>query len=591
MALQSSTQIFIGSTLINAYKRLMLHQEIDAHHILELVCRMDVLEKIEGEVAAESKNYLGEIITVKISSVDPVSGYKELEFKGVVTSVNNTKGFHQQNGDMISIKAHSCSIIADDGPHYDSHSDVGLSEILDKTFRGYDRSKLETNFTPQNSESLHYSVQHNESSFSYARRLAAQYSEWFFYDGSTLVFGKPEDKEPIQLTYGHDLQEFSLNLNPTPNNFKYFTNDYLADEHHEMATSQINSGVNGFNGFTSEKSMSIFAKETSVYLNSYYDPQLKKRLDTHVEQQKKAVESKQVQIKGISDNPGVNLGQVIKIKGESADYGSFRIISVSHSSTENGKYQNSFVGVTADLDVYPNTNIMAFPKSESQIASVTDNTDPEGMSRIKVQFPWQKTTGEMTPWLRVMTPHAGGGKGFQFTPEKGEEVIVGFEGGNAERPYVMGAFYTRGSNAGTWKSDKNDIKAIQSRSGHSIVLNDKVGEETITITDAAGNSLHYNTADKTVTLSSEEKIILSSKYIALVGDDIEFHSKNTKAVSEEAFVAQTGDSNMAVLPDSVVSDSAEVSINGKETKINATSLTTNSKGNTLINGAVVKLNS
>ena len=171
-------------------------------------------------------------------------------------------------------------------------------------------------FNPQNSETLHYSVQHNESTFAYASRLAAQYSEWFFYDGSKLVFGKPEDKEATELTYGVDLQEFSLNLRPTPNNFKYFTNDYLTDEKHEMATSQVNSGSNGFNGFTSEKSDAIYAKETSVYVNSYNDPQLKKRLDKHVEQQKKAAEIKQVEVKGASDNPGVNLGQIVKIRGE-----------------------------------------------------------------------------------------------------------------------------------------------------------------------------------------------------------------------------------------------------------------------------------
>ncbi|WP_298538608.1 phage baseplate assembly protein V [uncultured Aquimarina sp.] len=582
MALQSNTQIFIGGSPISAYKRLMLHQEIDAHHVLELLCRMDVLETIAGEIASESKNYLGEILTVKVSSLDTANGYKELEFKGIVTSVSNTKGFHQQSGDMVSIKAHSCSIITDDGPHYDSHSDVGLSEILDKTFQGYDKSKLETNISPQNSETLHYSVQHNESSFEYASRLAAQYSEWFFYDGSKLVFGKPEDKDTTELNYGHDLQEFSLNLNPTPNNFKYFTNDYLTDEQHEMATAQVNSGVNGFNGFTSEKSDAIFAKETSVYVNSYYDPQLKRRLDKHVEQQKKATEIRQVQIHGTSDNPGVNLGQVVKIKGEQADYGNFRIISVSHSSNENGKYQNRFVGVTADLDVYPNTNMMAFPKSESQVATVMDNADPEGMSRIKVQFPWQKASGEETPWLRVLTPHAGGGKGFQFTPEKDEEVIVGFEGGNAERPYVMGALFTGGSNAGDWKTEKNDIKAIKTRGGHTLSFSDEDGKETITITDKNGNSIILDTSKKEINISAPEKINFSSK-------EININASETVNID--------GTNNVNVTSKEILNDgSAKVTVNsGAKVEIGAPStlvegkaeLKLTSKGMTDIDGTAM----
>ncbi|MEC3874209.1 phage baseplate assembly protein V [Chryseobacterium sp. T9W2-O] len=33
------------------------------------------------------------------------------------------------------------------------------------------------------------------------------------------------------------------------------------------------------------------------------------------------------------------------------------------------------------------------------------------------------------------------GKGFHFIPEIGEEVLVGFEGGNAEKPFIMGTHY------------------------------------------------------------------------------------------------------------------------------------------------------
>jgi len=95
MALQSNIQIYIGGNAIHAFKRLTLHQEIDSHHLLELVCRMDVLEEISVEIASESRNFLGEIVTVQVTTLDNLEGYKELEFKGVVTSVNNTKAFHQ----------------------------------------------------------------------------------------------------------------------------------------------------------------------------------------------------------------------------------------------------------------------------------------------------------------------------------------------------------------------------------------------------------------------------------------------------------------------------------------------------------------
>ncbi|WP_299254502.1 phage baseplate assembly protein V [uncultured Aquimarina sp.] len=515
MALQSTTQIFIGGSPINAYKRLMLHQEIDAHHILELVCRMDVLENITGDIASQTKNYLGQVITVQISSIGTLSGYKEFEFKGVVTAVNSTMGFHQQNGDLVTIKAHSCSIIADDGPHYNSFNDVDLGTVLDETFKRYDQSKLETIFNPSGSDNIHYSVQHKESAFEYTSRLAAQYSEWFYYDGSALVFGRPEDQEEVTLTYGHDLQEFSLDLKPTSNKYKYFTNDYLTDGQHEKATSAISSGVNGYNGFTSNKGDEIFPNETNVYLNSYNDPSLKQRLDTHVEQQKKAEEIKQVVFKGSSDNPGVKIGQVVTIKGDGADYGRFRITSVTHTNTENGRYQNRFEGVTADLDVYPNTNLMAFPKSETQVAIVKENSDPDGIGRIRVQFPWQKQNGELSPWLRIVTPHAGGEKGFHFIPEIDEEVLIGFEGGNAERPYVLGTLYTGGANPAGWNTQSNDVKALRTRSGHTVELNDADGAEFITITDKNQNIINIDTANNNITISAGETMTFNAKNIEI----------------------------------------------------------------------------
>ncbi|MEM5541102.1 hypothetical protein WNY60_15480, partial [Olleya sp. AS48] len=92
MALQTTTTLFIGELEISAFKRIMLHQQIDAHHMLELVCRMDVLEDLSLSLGESSKNFLGETLTIQTRSLDAFGGYKELEFKGVVTQVKTIKG-------------------------------------------------------------------------------------------------------------------------------------------------------------------------------------------------------------------------------------------------------------------------------------------------------------------------------------------------------------------------------------------------------------------------------------------------------------------------------------------------------------------
>ena len=513
MALQSNTSIFIAGKEITAFKRIMLQQQIDAHHILEIVCRMDVLEDLTQELGESSKNFLGELVTIEITSHNNVESYMPLNFKGIVTQVKTIKGHEASEGDSVVIKAQSPTFIADDGAHYASFSDVSISEILDNTFRDYDTSKLELLIQPANDVTLHYSVQHNESAYNFASRLAAQYGEWFYYNGSQLVFGTPDTEELI-LTYGFDLKEYDLSLVPHSHNYKYYSNDYLLDEVHEKDSKDVTSGANGYSGFVSEKANAIFSKETNVWHNGYNDPNNKQRLDTSIELQKKAIEIQQVKLSGVSDNPGVKIGSIVSIEGET-----YRVTKVTHANQENGEYHNRFVAVTAAFDAYPNTNIQAFPRSESQTAVVVENADPDGLGRIRVQFSWQKPLGDMTPWIRIITPHAGGDKGFHFIPEIGEEVLAGFEGGNAEQPYVMGSLYNGNGKAGEFQSDANDVKTIRTRSGHTIELNDKDGEEKINIYDNEGSIITFDTQAKSLTINATETLNLEAKNINIIADE------------------------------------------------------------------------
>ncbi|KAA1243337.1 type VI secretion system Vgr family protein [Aquimarina sp. RZ0] len=545
MALQTTTQIFISGVPVQSYISMELHQEIDAHHDLTLVCRADVLERLSEELIGESKEYLGGVITLKISSIAELGGYKELEFKGLVTEINATKGFHQASGDLITIYAKSTSILSEDGNHFASFSELNLSEILDRTFQGYDKGKLTTNFAPVSSDTIQYSVQHNQSSFSFVSRLASYYNEWFYYDGQQLIFGSPGTKE-TELSYGVDLQNFTVKLKTIPNAFEYLTNDYVSDEIFKKSSDEVSTSSDGYHGFMNTKSNEMYHKKTQIYHNPQSDTSLKSRFDTQVEQYTRAKSIHQAVAIGSSDNPGVNLGEIITVKG----YGRFRVTKVTHTNTEGGVYQNHFEAIDANSTDYPLMDIGRYPKSEIQVAKVVENSDPQGMSRIRVQFPWQKKTGEMTPWIRLMTPHAGADKGFHFIPEKGEEIIVNFEGGNAERPFVMGALYNGSAKPDSWQSATNDIKAIKTRAGSLIELNDKKGAECITITDINSNIIRIDTANNSIEVSALENLTLNAKNVEInaaeeikmnagtnmitrVSEDFSINAKNATEMIEE----------------------------------------------------------
>ena len=550
MALQTTTTLFIGGLEIPVFKRITLHQQIDAHHMLELVCRMDVLEDLSLSLGESSKNFLGETLTIQTRSLDAFGGYKELEFKGVVTQVKTIKGHEASSGDSVVIKAQSPSFLADDGPHYASHNDVSLSEIIEKTFNDYDKSKLEVLVQPKNNPTLHYSVQHNESAYDYASRLAAQYGEWFYYNGSQLVFGTPDNKE-LALTYGFDLKEYHLSLLPQSHNYKYFSNDYLLDQIHEKDAKEVTSGVNGYSGFVTNKANTIFNKETKVWHNLYNDPKSKQRLDSSIEAQKKAIQIKQVQLNGVSDNPGVTLGSIIKVDGSN-----YRITNVTHTNNENGDYQNRFEAITADFDAYPNTNINAFPKSETQTAIVMENADPDGLGRIRVQFAWQKITGEMTPWIRIVTPHAGGDKGFHFIPETGEEVLIGFEGGNAEHPYMMGSLYNGSGKAGAFQNNSNNVKAIKTRSGHTLKFTE---DESIILTDKSGNELHFDTVGSNINITAPETMTFNCKNMVV---NVEQNLTTTVGMNKTDSIGMNSSENTGMMKSTTVGANANMMVMG-----------------------------
>lgn len=70
------------------------------------------------------------------------------------------------------------------------------------------------------------------------------------------------------------------------------------------------------------------------------------------------------------------------------------------------------------------------------------NGDDKKLGRVKVQFFWQEQP-DSTCWVRVMMPYAGKSHGFYVMPEVGDEVLIGFDGGDIDNPYCLGSVYNQ----------------------------------------------------------------------------------------------------------------------------------------------------
>jgi type VI secretion system secreted protein VgrG len=163
----------------------------------------------------------------------------------------------------------------------------------------------------------------------------------------------------------------------------------------------------------------------------------------------------------------LGIGQKFTIQNKTVEH-NLVVIEVTHNSEVHGNYSCNFKAIPSDVGAPHYTDVHAYAKAESQPAKVIDNNDPDGLGRAKVEFYWAGGNIK-SDWIRLIQPHTGGGKGFYFVPEVGEEVLVGFEGGSAERPYVIGTQYN-GSESSGYSSSGNDQKVIHTRSGTKRIL-------------------------------------------------------------------------------------------------------------------------
>jgi uncharacterized protein involved in type VI secretion and phage assembly len=159
------------------------------------------------------------------------------------------------------------------------------------------------------------------------------------------------------------------------------------------------------------------------------------------------------------------------------------------------------------------------------VGVVTNNRDPENMHRVKVRFPWLNQDDESN-WARVVTPMAGDGRGLYFLPEVDDEVLVAFEHGCVEHPYVIGALWNGKDHAPEDNSDgENNNRSIKSRSGHLIRLCDRSGQESIEIVDKTGsNKIVITTSGNKISIEAQGDIDITSQSgkltLSAVGIDI-----------------------------------------------------------------------
>ena len=173
------------------------------------------------------------------------------------------------------------------------------------------------------------------------------------------------------------------------------------------------------------------------------------------------------------------------------------------------------------------------------VGIVTNNHDPEGLHRVKVRLPWLCASDE-SHWARVVSPMAGKGRGLYALPEVDDEVLLAFEHGRIDHPFVLGALWNGKDTPPESNSNgSNDHRSFTSRSGHVLRLNDAQGRETVEIIDKSGNNrVVIDTSGRKIRIEADGDIELTSATgrIKLSGIGIELNSKADVKVQAQTTV-------------------------------------------------------
>jgi len=497
MALQTITTIKIGETIIRNFTKLTIAQKIHDHHTFSLQVRQDLLVNEFTSVMPVSQTLYGEKISIEIK---PIEGLDDpmikadpqsyvLQFYGIVAEVSMQKSCIENIEETLLIEGYSNSFLLENGPESNSFTAMTLSDIVNKAKTGYD---VDMQVRPFFKESIAYAVQYNESCFAFLNRLAMRYGQYFYDNGRILIFGDSGGVIQPKLVYGVNMLEFNYRIRLMPVSFTAIENDNREGSYTTDETLNYRRELNGFHENFVAKSNTIFNKKAILQLNqNAVGAYATQTAGEYAKNKMRAVLSGLMEVAASSEVPGVTIGNNVHITGVDKQHeSSYRVTEIVHTCDDGGGYENHFKAVNTGNSVFsPKTNPDLVPLCTSQTAVVTANADPDGLSAVKVQMPWQVASGRTTPYIPLVQKYGGNSKGSHWIPEIGEQVFVDFQGNNAELPIVVGTMTSNKEKSG-YGTENNDIKALHTRSNNLLLMDDAQG--SILLQDSAKSFVEFD---------------------------------------------------------------------------------------------------
>lgn len=536
-------------------------------------------------------------------SVEPGDGGKKEElFTGEITAIEPE--FDPEAGATLMVRGHDKSHRLHRGRKTRSFLKQTDSQIV-KTVAGECGLSADIESTRPSHEHV---IQYNQTDMEFMQNMARRNGYFAYVDRGKLIFRSkpvPSGSGPT-LKWGENLREFQARLTTAEQIEKAEVHSWDTSKKQaitaEVASPSVKPDIGGekHGGKVAKKAFGFGGAE--IVINRPVDTmdEAKAIAQSVINERCNAF----FQAEGICHgDPAVRAGTTVLIDGVGKKFSGNNLLTHTVHRYNSDGYNTWFEisGYRANtLGQILSNNHKDSKEYGVVTGQVTNLNDPDNLGRIKVKYPGIADDLE-SHWARLVAPMAGAERGFFFLPEINDEVLIAFEHGDINRPYIVGALWSSKDkpplpNNEAVASGKVNKRMIKSRSGHTIIIDDTSGKEKISIIDRTkNNSIEIDSANKAISIISEADITIEGKanltikgktvsIEATQGGNMDLKANNLNLqANAKASLKGNGGADIDGGAQVNIKSTGATKVEGTQTSINGTAMTE-------IKGAIVKIN-
>lgn len=366
-------------------------------------------------------------------------------------------------------------------------------------------------------------VQYESSSWDFIISRIETNGGLVLFDNEKLTVSSPsmEDSEVLKCEYGANVINFDASLD-SETQFSHVESKGWSSADQDLFLSQGDQDFKNQIGNISSSELADVLNDEPYLLQHTGNLSLE---ELGQWAKSKAIRNELSKILGyvaIRGNASLYPGKIIELSGFGDRFsGKAFVTGVRHEVTQgNWTSQIQFGLPSTWFSQQPNFNALPaagmLPAINGlQIGIVTQlEDDPEGEYRIKVRIPIISNE-EDGIWAQQAKIYAGSDYGICFSPEIGDEVVVGFLNADPRKAVVLGVLHSSAKTSPLSLKDDNFQKGIISKNGLKVIWDDD--KKIITISTPGGHQIKLDDEAKAISIedSNQNKIEMNDQGLTL----------------------------------------------------------------------------